>query len=168
MIIFINIQYNELALTVKRALSIIGKRAVDDKGTKLFSSITLGSNEEAILHDFFESASVTLTTLLRHFVTSQEHTIGGMVASISLPDNHNSALQVAMNKAFSNYMTAYALYSWLLITAPRIAEKYLREAEDFKAYIIQMTHEKKAPNQADDLTFTVTTTVTPLETQPGS
>lgn len=73
----ITLTYADLAATVKRSLSIIGKRSIDDKGNLLFRDITLGSRETAIIYDFFTTAVTTLCSELNKFVTAEVHNITG-------------------------------------------------------------------------------------------
>lgn len=65
--------------------------------------------------------------------------------TITMPDNWNSALLLPLRKAVSDYCVAYALYSWFVITAPRISEKYIGDMQRNLAAVIRLIHEKKTP-----------------------
>lgn len=65
--------------------------------------------------------------------------------TITVPDNWNQALLLSLSQSLKGYCVAYALYSWFVITAPRIAEKYLEDCKRMLAASIQLVHEKKEP-----------------------
>ena len=44
--------FRSLASDVKRSLSIIGKRSIDENGNVIFKDITLSSLEEPLLEDY--------------------------------------------------------------------------------------------------------------------
>ncbi len=67
--------------------------------------------------------------------------------SIDVPANWNTALITSLSQALKNYCVAYALYSWFVITAPRIAEKYLLDAKNMIAAVIRIAHEKTPPKE---------------------
>lgn len=67
--------------------------------------------------------------------------------SIDVPANWNTALEPSLLQALKNYCVAYALYSWFVITAPRIAEKHLLDAKNMIAAVIRLAHEKTPPKE---------------------
>lgn len=143
---------------MSRSLSIIGKRSIDDNGKLLFTDITLGTREKEIANDFFRQAVIDLTTELSVFITTA--TSQSVTFSLNLPDNHNSALETFLKDACESYCVSYALYSWFVITAPRISNKYADDCKRTIASVIRLAYDKKAPegnnNMADILSPTST------------
>lgn len=84
--------------------------------------------------------------------------------TITVPDNWNTALLVSLTQSLKGYCVAYALYSWFVITAPRIADKYLEDCKRLLAASIRLVHEKKEPAAASvspvDISVTTTTSNT--------
>ena len=134
----ITIDNAELLGIVKRSLSIIGKRSVDNEGNLLFKDITLGSREEGLVSDYISDAVNTLAAELSGFVTG---TSGGI--QVTFPSNQNDQLNTYIIAACKAYVVAYCLYSWFTITAPKIAAKYQGDAANQLAAVARMTHEKK-------------------------
>lgn len=77
----INISFTDLFDIVKRSLSIIGKRSVDDEGNHLFKDITIGTNEKEIINDFFTNGLSDLVAELSHFI-SVEYYNNGITSTI--------------------------------------------------------------------------------------
>lgn len=142
----------DIAATVKRSLSIIGKRARDDNGNLLFQDISIGSREEAILDDFFSQAVIELATETAAFITdSTESSI-----TLTFPENHNTKLDTFIQKSCVNYCVSYALYSWFTITAPQLSKKYQEDCNSNVASIIRLINDKKAPEGTLDILSTST------------
>lgn len=137
----ITLDFSTLKETVKRSLSIIGKRSVDADGNLLFKDITLGSLEEPILVDFFKEAVIQLKTQTDHFSSSTTDTN----ITLSFPSNHPANNDTTIKDAFSAYCVSYALYSWFLIVAPRIAPKYNDDANRHMASVIRLVYYKAPP-----------------------
>lgn len=148
----INISVTSSALKekVKRSLSIIGKRAVDVNGNNIFEQITLSTNEEPILDDFFAAAIAAIAADLGKIATLASAN-SGYTLTLDNPRIHPTRLTVALQAAVDNYMVAYALFSWFVVTAPKIAEKYKVEADNHRAFILTIALEKEPPktNEAD-------------------
>ena len=148
----ITLDYTSLYGVVERSLSIIAKRSADEQGNPLFDNITLGSREKEIITDFIRTASTDFVTEASAFVNaSTDNTI-----TLTLPTNHNDALDGFLQKACDGYCVSYALYSWFTITAPRLAEKYLGDCNRNMAAVIRLIHEKKAPEGTTDVLSTST------------
>lgn len=145
---------------MSRSLSIIGKRSIDDNGKLLFTDITLGTREKEIANDFFRQAVIDLTTELSVFITTA--TSQSVTFSLNLPDNHNSALEAFLQDACESYCVSYALYSWFIITAPRISNKYAEDCKRAVASVIRLAYDKKAPEGNNNMTdiLSPTSTVT--------
>lgn len=122
----VTLNFSQLTETVKRSLAIIGKRATDDNGNLLFKDITLSSLEEPILHDFFKDALV----YARAMAAPCSMTVTEQAATLSFPSDDG-----AVKQAFEAYCVAYALYSWLSVTAPGLAKKYMDDANRLLAAI---------------------------------
>ncbi len=137
----ITLTYSELTATVKRSLSIIGKRSVDENGNLLFKDITLSSLEEPILGDYFRQAIIDITTGTESFVTAS----ATQSITLTFPTNHNDALDSAITDVCKDYCVSYALYSWFQVTAPRLTEKYLADCNRQMGALIKLIHNKKAP-----------------------
>lgn len=153
----ITLTYQSLYETVSRSLSIIGKRSVDDQGNLLFKDITLGTREQEIVTDYFRQAVIDLSAELAALITdSTDASI-----TLKLPTSHNAALEGFIQKSCEAYCVSYALYSWLFITAPRIAPRYLDDCKRQLASVIRLVYEKKAPEAPAASPLDINTTVTP-------
>ena len=150
----INLNYDTLYGKVERSLSIIGKRSKDDDGNLLFKDITLGSREKEIINDYFRQAVIDLTTELETFVTAGS--TSGVTFALDMPTNHNSALNPFVVQSCEEYCVSYALYSWFVITAPHISEKYLGDCRRQLSAVIRMTGAKTAPAETGDILSTST------------
>lgn len=154
--IIVNLNFSDLYETTSRSLSIIGKRSVDDNGNLLFKDITLGTNEKEIIYDYFQQAIIDLMAETAAFISaSTEESI-----TLTLPTNHNTALEPFITKACRAYCVSFALYSWFTITAPRIASRYLDDCKRQLSAVIRITYEKTAPSAPDSSYSDVTGTVT--------
>ena len=147
----ISINFDEIFGIVSRSLSIIGKSAVDDNGNLLFKDITLGSNEKQIVNDFMGDAANMLAAELSGYVTGSS---GGV--TVTYPSNHNSNLDTFIQKSGVAFCKAYILYSWFVITAPKIADKYQGDMTSQLASIVRMSTEKNAPTGSTDILNTST------------
>ena len=141
----ITINYTTLLEVVKRSLSIIGKRSIDDQGNRLFDNITLGSREESIVYDYFLAAIVHVASELDKYISLESHTATSYTIGISLYDDYNDNLDNTITEAINGYLVAYALYSWFTVTAPRIHDKYLSEAKDAMTYLVKQCHHRQRP-----------------------
>jgi len=143
----ITLNYTSLYDTVARSLSIIGQRSVDDNGNLLFKDITLGSREKDIIYDYFRSAINGLAADLRQYVTAVTSSSTSFTLTVSLYDDANSNLSSTVVQAVKDYVTAYALYSWFTITAPRISEKYKEDAMNQRNFVIAQTFHRQRPQE---------------------
>ncbi len=122
-------------------LSVIGKRSRDDQGNLIFSDITLGSNETGIITEFMKTGMARLANEIRNFVTAEASTTS--VSFTPLVD-YNDKLDKSIQQAGEDYLVHYCLYSWFTVTAPRISDKYLSDAQaDLTALIQQAFYRKK-------------------------
>lgn len=142
----ITLNYSDLYGVVERSLSVIGKRSVDEAGNRLFDNITLGSREVPLIHDYFRSAIVGLAAELREYVTLETLSQGSFVFGITPYADTNPNLETTITQAIKDYIVAYALYSWLTVSAPRISEKYLSDANAQKSYIIAQVYHRQRPS----------------------
>lgn len=137
----VTLNFPELTTTVRRSLAIIGKRSVDADGNLLFKDVTLGSLEEPILQDFFKQAIIRLKMQTWQFSSATDDTS----ITLSFPSNHPTDNDTAIQDAFAAYCVSYALYSWLLIVAPRMAPKYQEDANLHLDSVITLAFSKKPP-----------------------
>lgn len=142
----ITLNYTDLYGVVERSLSIIAKRSVDDQGNVLFDNITLGSREVSLINDYFRSAIVGLAAELRQYITLETPSTDTYVMGITLYADANSHLEDTIKQAIKDYIVAFALYSWFTISAPRIYEKYLADANAQKSYIIAQVFHRQRPS----------------------
>lgn len=146
----ITLTYTELYAVVERSLSIIAKRSVDDQGNLLFDNITLGTREVELVNDYFRSAIVHLAADLRKFVTLETPATGSYTIGITLGDDANPHLEDTIRQAVKDYVVAYALYSWFTVTAPRLHEKYLADANAQKSFITYQVFNRQRPDTLPD------------------
>lgn len=142
----ITINYTEIYSVVERSLSVIGKRSTDENGNRLFTDITLGTREKEIAYDYFRSAIVALAADLRQYVTFETFSATSFTVRISLYEDHNEHLEPTITQAIKDYIVAYALFSWFVITAPRLQEKYMVESERYRTYIIYQVFHHQRPS----------------------
>ena len=146
----VQLNYTDLYAVVERSLSIIAKRSTDDKGNLLFDNITLGSRETELIYDYFRSAITSIATDLRQYVTQFTLSATGFNMTITLYDDANPQLQATILQAIKDYIVAFALYSWFTISAPRIYEKYLGDANIFRGYLIGQVFHRQRPQSMPD------------------
>lgn len=153
----ITLDFTTLAGEVKRSLSIIGKRSIDEQGNLMFKDITLGSLEEPLLNDYFQQAVIDLTTETDTFITASTDTS----LTLTFPTNHNDALNPAITKVCKAYCVSYALYSWFSIVAPRLVEKYMGDCKRQGGALIRLIHNRKQPTVDENTSpLSAKTTVT--------
>lgn len=153
----ITLDFDTLYETVARSLSIIGKRSTDDNGNLLFKDITLGSREKEIVSDFFRQAVIDLSAELSGFITTASS--ASVTFTLALPENHNAALDPFIRKSCEAYCVSYALASWFVITAPRIADKYAKDCTRQVSAVIRLVYEKKAPTAPQTSPLDISTEV---------
>lgn len=159
----ITLSYTDLYGVVERSLSIIAKRSIDDQGNRLFENITLGTREKTLMYDYFRSAIVGLAADLRQYVTLETPNTETYNITITLYDDANPALTATTEQAMKDYIVAYALYSWFTVTAPRISEKYLADANAQKSFIIAQVFHRQRP-AASEMPDPLAPKVDPLDT----
>lgn len=155
----INLDYSALLETVRRSLSVIGKRSTDDNGNLLFTDITVGTNEEPIIFDFFRLAINDLAAELSAFIYYADVPDDAAVPAASpagitleLPTNVNDQLEPFIQESCEAYCVSYALYSWFTVTAPRLVKKYQGDCTRQLNALIRLIHEKQA-HEAPELTY---------------
>lgn len=139
----IALDFNQLKRDVKRSLSIIGKRSIDEDGNLMFKDITLGSLEEPLLNDYFQQAIIDLTTGTDTFIKASSDSS----LTLEFPTNHNDALNPAIINSCKAYCTSYALYSWFTVVAPKLVAKYQDDCARQMAALIRLIHNKKEPDE---------------------
>jgi len=151
----ITLDYTALYDLVERSLSVIGKRATDEDGNRIFNDITLGTKEQDIVKDFLRLAVVNITTETALFVT------GGNNDSVvlTIDSRWNEHLDFFLNQACQNYCIAYTLYSWFIVTSPRLSEKYEKDMNSQLTAIVRMSTEKKAPESTATSPLDITSEV---------
>lgn len=142
----IAITYSDISTVVERSLSIIGKRSIDDQGNLLFKDITIGTREKEILSDYYRSAIMHLASELRKYVTLETPSSTSYTIRLTLDDDSNQALQDTIRQAVKEYLIAFALYSWFNVSAPRIYEKYLADAQNALAYLTYQVFHHQRPS----------------------
>lgn len=81
---------------------------------------------------------------------------GSITLNLSTFTNWNNALEPTLITSIYNYLTSYALYSWFVITAPKIAEDYAGKANNQLAAVVRLINEKKAPAESTNVLSTST------------
>lgn len=140
------INYSDTSAIVERSLSIIGKRSIDEQGNLLFKDITIGTREKQILSDYYRSAIMHLAAELRQFV-SLEAPIGDTYTfTLALYADANPDLEDSIKQAVTEYIVAYALYSWFTVSAPRLYQKYLTDSQNALSYLTYQVYNRKRPD----------------------
>ncbi len=148
----ITLEYATLTETVKRSLSVIGKRSIDKDGNLLFTDITVGTNEEPLITDYLRQAVIDLSTELSSFAPVPDVSPEGITLYLDLPTNHNEDMLPFIQQCCEAYCVSYALYSWFTVTAPRLTEKYQADCTRQSSALIRLLHEKSAPD-TPELTY---------------
>ena len=143
----ITLNFTNLYNVVARTLSIVGKRSTDDKGNRIFTDITLGTNEKEIISDYFRQAVIDLSAETAAFITASSDTTNQTI-TLTFPTNHNSQLETFIQKSCEAYCVSFALYAWLNIVAPRIAERYSDDCKRQLAAVMRLVYDKKPPVSA--------------------
>ena len=150
----ITLDFTQLAKEVKRSLSVIGKRSIDENGNLMFKDITLSSLEEPLLNDYLQQAVIDLVTEADTFITASTESS----LTVTFPTNHNNALDAAIAKVCKAYCVSYALYSWFSVVAPRLTEKYKGDCTRQAGALIRLIHSKKQPTVDDSVSPLAPTT----------
>ncbi len=151
----ITLNYSNLAAVVDRQLSIVGKRSTDDEGKRIFTDITLGTNEKSLIDDYIRQAVIDITTETAAFISAGTMT----QVTLTFPTNHNTVLDTFIQQCCEAYCVSFALWSWFTITAPRIADRYLEDCKRQIASIIRLIHDKKTPAAATSSPLDINTEV---------
>ena len=152
----ITLNFSTLANDVKRSLSIIGKRSIDEHGNLMFKDITMSSLEEPLLDDYFQQAVIDISAESDSFITASTDTS----LTLSFPDNHNDALNTAILNVCKAYCVSYALYSWFSVVAPRLQEKYMGDCKRQAGALIRLLHNKKTPALSTESPLSISTEIT--------
>ena len=73
----------------------------------------------------------------------------GIELKLTLPDDYNDALDTTIGTAIDGFCTAYSLYSWFVVTAPRLAEKYRADANAQLQMVVSMLFHRKPTPESD-------------------
>lgn len=141
------ITYSDISAIVERSLSIIGKRSVDEQGNLLFKDITIGTREKDILKDYYRFAIMNIASELRKYVTLETPATTSYTIRLTLNDDYNDNLQDTIKQAVKEYIVAFSLYSWFNVTAPRIYQKYLADAQNAMSYLTYQVFHHQRPSE---------------------
>ncbi len=142
----ITLSYTNIIGIIERSLAIIGKRSVDDNGQPLYKDIILGSREKGILKDHIDEAVQHVVAESAAFVSdSSINDTDSDTITLTLPYNHNTALEPFIQRSFNTYCVTYTLYSWFTVTAPTLAKKYQDSSTLQLTALVKLIHEKQAP-----------------------
>lgn len=146
---------------VERSISIIGKRAVDANGNRIFSFVTLGSGEKGLLSDYVDSAVVNIAAATREFFeyktctcetenTTAESTDTTAEATdlveFGFRTDADANLSLPLSAACQKYIVGYCLYSWFTVVQRPLAEKYLAECTAALTCIMSMLRHREKPS----------------------
>lgn len=140
------INYSDISEIVERSLSIIGKRSIDEQGNLLFKDITIGTREKEILTDYCKSAIMHIAAELRQYVRLETPTADTYTIRIILNYDANPYLEDSIRQAVTEYIIAYALYSWFTVSAPRLYQKYLTDSQNALNYLTYQVYNRKRPD----------------------
>ena len=145
---------------VERSISIIGKRAVDANGNRLFSVVTLGSAEKGLLSDYVDSAVVNIAAATREFfeykictcetdstdTTTETTTEATDLVEFGFRTDADANLSLPLSTACQKYIVGYCLYSWFTVVQRHLAEKYLAECTAALTCIVSMLRHREKPS----------------------
>lgn len=144
------ITYSDISAIVERSLSIIGKRSVDDAGNLLFKDITIGTREKDILKDYYKSAIMHIAAETRQYIRLETDATTSFTIRLTLDDDANPQLETSIKQAITEYIVAYALYSWFTVSAPRLYQKYLTDSQNALSYLTYQIYNRKRPDTLPD------------------
>ena len=135
--------------SIKRHLSVIGKRLYNKNGKNMFSDITLSTAEDtALLTQYIYAASENIEAMLRPLVTSFMHGGGNVVIVLK---NTRSSLdyESRTENMVMTYITLYAVCEYLAMVHPELAAKYQTDATNAMQALVAYVYWKLPPEASD-------------------
>lgn len=121
------IEFTPIKSSIKRHLSIIGKRLYNKDGKNLFSDITVSTAEEPIFDQYITSAAQNIEALMRSLLT--EYTTTETSISMTLTNTRGTEdFDARCKELATTYITLYSVGEYLAMVHPELAEKYRLDA----------------------------------------
>lgn len=111
---------------IKVHLSVIGRRLNQKAGDKNYQNVTLSSNEDGLVDDYFKGAMACLAGQLPEVLVSYDEAAG--TQGYDDAGRSNKAQQDALAGIVASYAISYTIASYLAMTYPELAKKYQQEA----------------------------------------
>ena len=134
-----------LISSIKRHLSIIGKRLYNKEGKNMFSDITLSSAEDTqILTQYINSSAQDIEAVLKQFITAS--TYNGTTIDMTITNTRGDAdFGTRVQSLSESYVTLNSVGEYLSMVHPDLAQKYQRDAQQRLEMLIAYVFYKKPP-----------------------
>lgn len=154
------ITYNTLVQSVKRHLSVIGKRLYDKQGNNMFSNITASTAEDPIFTQYLAAGVQTVESAFREFISSW--TDNGTSVTFTLTNTRSdTGFDGRAQKLIETYLVLFCVGEFIAMTHPDYAQKYQADANGAMLSLNNFIFYKKPPVQSassySDITGSVTT-----------
>ena len=153
-----NITIQSLKDSIKRHLSVIGKRLYDKNGNNMFSNITVSTAEDPILEQYAKDAAQTVEAMCRQLVT--EFTLTDSSISITFQNTRQlDDFDTRAAELVKTYIITEATGEYLAMTHPDIAQKYERDGLNAMNALITFVFHKQPPSVATSSPLDISTSV---------
>ena len=155
---------DNLKNTVKRHLSVIGKRTFTKDGHNMFSNITVSTAEDPIINEYLIGASQVVNALLHQLITAWS--VAGSTITATLVNERGDSDFEAKAKGFiETFMILSATCDYLAMTHPDIAQKYRNDTTGaLQTLLSYVFYKNPVTPTADPLSPTVVVT----DTEPNT
>lgn len=142
MAISVNIDEASIIKRIKVHLSIIGKRLNQKPGDKNYQNITLTTNEDNLIEDYFKGAVAYLAGQFPEVLVSYRSD-----GPISFDDasRASNAQMNALDDIYSSYILSYCIASYLSMINADLAKKYQQEAASYLTAARNVIYSKTVP-----------------------
>lgn len=138
------IEFTHIKSSIKRHLSIIGKRLYNKDGKNLFSDITVSTAEEPIFDQYITSAAQNIEAALRQLVTNYAPNGTSITMTLTNTREHED-FDKRCEELANTYITFFSVGEYLAMVHPDLAEKYYRDANNSMQSLIAYAYHKNPP-----------------------
>ena len=140
-----------LKSSIKRHLSIIGKRLYSKEGKNMFSDITLSSAEEGeILSQYIKTSAHDIESVLKQLIT--QSTVASDI-TISIENKRGDAdFEIRVTDMIAMYIVLNTVGEYLSMAHPELAQKYQRDAQQRLQSLVLYVYSKKSSITSTDFT----------------
>ncbi len=151
----ISITPSDIKQMVDVRSAYIGVKAAKADGQRDYGHVATTSMDIAFFNIAYNEAAANVCTVLRRY--SPDFVATGI--SLNMPNNYDTKLNDAVQKAIVAYIANYILYKWLTMVLPQTAEEYMNTAQTELASARTMLTTRLAPKRTAPTALTDTKTV---------